>query len=808
MSRRAAIALSLVAGIAALTLLLPVYDSFLPRGLSITRGTVRRIADQEARRLGIPVDRAWTLVNWRSSPILLKELGADRARWRTAQGDPVLGPRLGTFRVTYFRRSEEKRPEYGYVLVGPRGEVVGARRLLRPEEKGASLNGDELRTAASSFVRGRPFPGAPAPELESVRPYVQGARTDHVFRYRVPSSLSPGIACYLAVHFAGERLAGWELFEEYTSGVPFRSEIGSSIASEFLAFGIIFALLAVGLVRFLRKYHAGEVGIGTGALLFGAVIALSLVYDALVMPSASFGNQMGGLDAPTTAVSMIGFKFLFYDIPLAALVFMAFAVGESDARERWGEKLASFDALLRRDFRNRTVGGSLVTGVLAAPAVAAAGLLLPVLALWMGWAAPELGNVQVYGLSALGGPWAFIPMAALHAVAGSVVALMAILAWTHRRRLLPLGIAASLAVGSLLEICRPEVRPPQLALLLGFGGVAAVVAVFLSADVLASAVAIFTGSLVLNALPMAAAFEGSAARQAFVAMALPLVGLLGVGLLGLTSGREVVYLSEDLAPHVKRIVERERVKAEIDAANRIQAALLPLADPALPGAEVASHYRAATEIGGDYFDFLLMPDGRLGLAFGDVSGHGLTSGIVMAMAKAALLVQVGHDSSPARVMEVLNDIVLRTAPKRILMTFFYGLLETDSGELRFASAGHLDPYVFRAGSGRLESLSAWGFPLGVRRREPFREITAALEPGDRLILYSDGFIEAVDDNGEPFGFERFERVLTESGRKSAQEIKSALLSSVKRFTRNRPPEDDQTLVVLSYEGRSSSIVAA
>ena len=263
--------------------------------------------------------------------------------------------------------------------------------------------------------------------------------------------------------------------------------------------------------------------------------------------------------------------------------------------------------------------------------------------------------------------------------------------------------------------------------------------------------------------------------------------------------REVVYSYEDLAPHVKRIVERERVKAEIDAANRIQAALLPLESPQLTGASVASHYRAATEIGGDYFDFLTLRSGEMGIAFGDVSGHGLTSGIVMAMAKAALLVQVDVDPSPRAVMNVLNEIVIKTAPKRIMMTFFFGVLDSATQQLRFSSAGHLDPYVYRADGGRLEALSSWGFPLGVRRRDPFREHTVSFEPGDRLILYSDGLIEALDDDGNPFGFDRFEQVLRDCGPKSAEEIKKTLLQSIRKFTRNRPPEDDQTLVVVSFE---------
>jgi sigma-B regulation protein RsbU (phosphoserine phosphatase) len=180
----------------------------------------------------------------------------------------------------------------------------------------------------------------------------------------------------------------------------------------------------------------------------------------------------------------------------------------------------------------------------------------------------------------------------------------------------------------------------------------------------------------------------------------------------------------------------------------------------------------------------------------------------MAMAKSALLVQVDHDPSPRAVMNVLNEIVIRTAPKRILMTFFFGMLDPRTQTLRFSSAGHLDPYVFRSSGRRIESLSSWGFPLGVKRREPFREHTVEFTAGDRLILYSDGLIEAIDDDGEPFGFERFEKTILDSGHLSADDIKKNLLNAVKKFTHNRPPEDDQTLVVVSFEEAVAEIVPA
>src|SRR5205085_11090552 len=119
-------------------------------------------------------------------------------------------------------------------------------------------------------------------------------------------------------------------------------------------------------------------------------------------------------------------------------------------------------------------------------------------------------------------------------------------------------------------------------------------------------------------VPLMTVAQGHLLRQMILVLALPLAALLVFGIAAMMTKREVVYTYEDLAPHVKRIVERERVKAEIDAANRIQAALLPVGAPLLAGASVASHYRATTEIVGDYFDFLPQPNGELGNAFGHV----------------------------------------------------------------------------------------------------------------------------------------------------------------------------------------------
>ena len=799
-----------VAGLLAICLLMPWFNTAQPRGARLTRSQAMAIADAAARQVGVPVDRAWSNIVWDGSDLLNKELQSDRARRRRAEDDPTIGPRLGFYDIAHFRRGSEKYTPYSHVKVSAAtGEVLGARYMMRPEENGASLTEAALRPRADGFVRSRTFPGAPSPRFEQARPTVTRNRTDWVFRYRVASAFPVGtVVPYLNVYFNGDRFAGWDITEEYADGHQWRESNAADVALTFLRFTTMVVALIVLLLIFLKKYHAGEVGVGGASFLFVVSFALSVILMVTIAPSASRGTGMGSIDAQQTAWATAAFIILFIHLPLAVLVFFGWSVGESYARERWGDRLASFDALLRRDAVNATVGRSLLRGVLLGPAVAAAAFIPALIPLLMKTAHVSIGSGSTDVLF-LGGAVTPILVAVCDSVVFSVVAILFLLAWSSRRRALPLGIAGAILFGSLgAAVTEIPIAPGTMRTLFGAGGMVALVAVFLTYDLLTTVIAQFSGALLVATMPLLSVAHGDLRHQLIRATGVPLAVIGAFAVAALMTRREVIYTYEDLAPHVKRIVERERVKAEIDAANRIQSALLPLEAPLLAGASVASHYRAATEIGGDYFDFLPQPNGEIGIAFGDVSGHGLTSGIVMAMAKSALLVQVDYDPSPRTVLDVLNDIVMKTAPRRILMTFFFGLLDPRSQTLRFSSAGHLDPYVYRAGSGALESLSSWGFPLGVKRRDPFREHTVEFASGDRLILYSDGLIEAVDDDGEPFGFDRFERTLRECGHGTADEIKKTLLGSIRKFTRNRPPDDDQTLVVVSFDEEAADALMA
>ena len=159
------------------------------------------------------------------------------------------------------------------------------------------------------------------------------------------------------------------------------------------------------------------------------------------------------------------------------------------------------------------------------------------------------------------------------------------------------------------------------------------------------------------------------------------------------------------------------------------------------GVEIAHLYLPATEVGGDFYDVLALEDGRLALAVGDVAGHGVSSGLVMSMARSALAVQTTFDPDVVAVFRTLNRVVFQSARKRLLTTLCYALLDPRRRELRYASAGHLFPYRVTPG-GKVDSLESVSYPLGVRDAIDIVPRAARLEPGDLLLLFSDGLVGA------------------------------------------------------------------
>jgi serine phosphatase RsbU (regulator of sigma subunit)/predicted ester cyclase len=243
----------------------------------------------------------------------------------------------------------------------------------------------------------------------------------------------------------------------------------------------------------------------------------------------------------------------------------------------------------------------------------------------------------------------------------------------------------------------------------------------------------------------------------------------------------------------QEIRERERVEQDLRVARSIQQASLPKEVPDLEGWQIAPYYQPAREVGGDFYDFHLLPEGRLGLVVGDATGKGVPAALVMSTTCGMLRLAAQSHSSPGQMLRGVNEVLFPNIPSNMFVTCFYAILDPKSGRLSYANAGHDLPYLHR--NGDAEVLKARGMPLGLMPEMSYEEKETILHSGEAALLYSDGLVEAHDPAGDMFGFPRLRTLMAEHGEKRS--LGDLLLEELFSFTGERwEQEDDITLLTL------------
>jgi serine phosphatase RsbU (regulator of sigma subunit)/predicted ester cyclase len=241
--------------------------------------------------------------------------------------------------------------------------------------------------------------------------------------------------------------------------------------------------------------------------------------------------------------------------------------------------------------------------------------------------------------------------------------------------------------------------------------------------------------------------------------------------------------------------ERERIDQELQVARRIQHTSLPKEVPTLEGWQISPFYRPAREVGGDFYDFHFLSEGRLGLVVGDATGKGVPAALVMSTTCGMLqLAARALDSpSPGEVLEQVNETLLARIPQNMFVTCFYAILDPESSTLRFANAGHDLPYLWHAGAA--QELRARGMPLGLMPGMGYEEKEIELDAGEGVLFYSDGLVEAHDPQGEMFGFPRLRALVAKHNEQGP--LGDFLMEELYSFVgEGWEQEDDITLLTL------------
>src|SRR5829696_6841560 len=251
-------------------------------------------------------------------------------------------------------------------------------------------------------------------------------------------------------------------------------------------------------------------------------------------------------------------------------------------------------------------------------------------------------------------------------------------------------------------------------------------------------------------------------------------------------------LKSAMAKQQQEAQERERIEQELRVARMIQHTLLPKSAPELGSYHIAAYYRPAREVGGDFYDFLRLPDGRLGLFVGDVSGKGVPAAIVMAITRTMLRAAY-HLSSPGEILEQVSNNLFPDILPNMFVTCLAALLNSRTGRLQYANAGHDLPYVRRVDG--VSELRATGMPLGLMPSMSYEQKEITLKPGESVLLYSDGLVEAHSPRREMFGFPRMQGLV--GAHPGGATLIDSLLAELEQFTGEEwEQEDDITLLTL------------
>jgi len=272
---------------------------------------------------------------------------------------------------------------------------------------------------------------------------------------------------------------------------------------------------------------------------------------------------------------------------------------------------------------------------------------------------------------------------------------------------------------------------------------------------------------------------------------------IGSGLMPLVISGALVLAAVNLLTWVVSLErgEKEKLETEVKLARLVQTSLLPKKSPQVQGYDIAGKSIPALMVGGDYFDFIPLDGNRMALCLGDVAGKGLAAALLMANLQATLRGQILLGPSPKQCLVRSNKLLYEITSPEKFVTLFYGVLDLKNNLLSFSNGGHNIPFIFLDHQ-EPRRLRTGGVALGVLEDFSFEEETVPLQPGNLLVVYSDGITEAVGANGEQFGEEGLVALVKEYQHESAENLIDGIINGVKSYSAGAPQMDDMTMIVV------------
>lgn len=578
--------------------------------------------------------------------------------------------------------------------------------------------------------------------------------------------------------------------EEEGVGSDVDLQIGGSSAEgpwdvvKFITHSILFLLL---LVLFYRRLDARFIDL-RGAFrdaVFAGFLGLIASGVAVIYLIGVDTGLHGWFFVLSVVISVVA------ALSTLAVVFVAAAVGDSYVREAWPESVRPLDLVRQLSVINEPVGRSLVHGVAAAGVLTAVGVLalhLPGAGINLGSEFPRatslrpiLGDVANFG---------WLGMYLMFAVSAAVGGWL-------RRGNPRAAVVVPVIIFALVDVAAMPIDSVWHLPLVNMVSGAILMWCFIRHGIVAAVVAFVVAGLSVSLAPGWLASPVPSTLD-FISGILVVLLLVAVGVVGAASSRRIEKRVVYVPPYVREHSEQQRIERELEIARTVQMSFLPRVMPQMDGLDAHGVCFPAHEVGGDYFDVIVIDERRVAVVIGDVSGKGIQAAFYMTLVKGIILTLAEKGAPPKAVLSRVNGVFCESAQKGTFISLIYGVLDVGTGHFQFARAGHNPLVIVR--DGKPEFRQPNGMAIGLVDDERFaaslEQDQLQLDRGDYLVLYTDGVTEVMDAQREQFGESRLANAMEEGGAYTAADLLDRIQAAIDDFAAPEGRLDDMTLIVL------------
>lgn len=549
---------------------------------------------------------------------------------------------------------------------------------------------------------------------------------------------------------------------------------------------IVFVTLIISLVALFRRIRSGEIGFRLATIACGIIFVLSFV---------SFWGQNGN---PTFLLKLVN-TFLV-SILLAGVSFLIWSITEALIREKWPEKLSSFDLIINKQLTHSIIGKNILLGI-------AAGFLFTGIQSLINYVLLKFYNFSITGgvleLDYFASSYPFMKLSALSMLStvGLVIPFVGLIPALLAKKIKgEIGIVIVSAF--LFGVFRFGLNVDMVHSIVLFTIISFLfVILFLKSDLLTVIIALFVNILFYNILAFYnihdMTFFNIGLMFGFIVMLFVIYSITTL------FSKDKIKEPLILAPHyVRSISERERLIEEINSARDVQNSFLPKKMPVFDGLDISAICKPAVEVGGDYYDFQEISETELGFVIGDVSGKGTKAAFIMTLVKGFIKTLFEVYKNPRDILLKLNNLFMENVSRGNFVTVFIGKIDVKAKTLTFSSAGH-NPTIIRKKNGDIIELNPGGMAIGLTKNPIFdstlEERTICYEPGDLLVTYTDGFTEAKNRKKEEFGLEKFTHLIKIFGGCCSEELLGLLIKHTDRFRGYAQQHDDMTTIIINFD---------